>query len=77
VEWTDQSRWHSGWANAFYLQQRQAGKSHPKAIRALAYKWGRILWRCWQNAQPYDKAKYLLALKRKGSSLITQLEILD
>lgn len=73
VEWTDQSRPHSQWANAFYRQQRQAGKSHPKAIRALAYKWGRILWRCWQNRTPYDEEFYLNALQRKKSPLIVVL----
>lgn len=73
VEWTDQSRRHSEWANAFYKQQRQAGKSHPKAIRALAYKWGRILWRCWQSRTPYNEELYLTALQRKKSPLISKL----
>lgn len=73
VEWTDQSRRHCQWANAFYQQQRQAGKSHPKAIRALAYKWGRILWRCWQNQIAYNEQRYLDALKRKKSPLVNRL----
>lgn len=73
VEWADQSRRHSQWANAFYQQQRRAGKSHPKAIRALAYKWGRILWRCWQNQTPYDEERYLNALTRKKSPLMVVL----
>jgi transposase len=70
VEWVDQARRHSAWSQAFYKQQRAAGKSHPKAIRALAYKWGRILWRCWQDGTAYDEEKYLAALKRKKSPLI-------
>ncbi|MGB8701481.1 MAG: IS110 family transposase, partial [Thermosynechococcaceae cyanobacterium] len=49
VEWADQSRQYSLWADAFYEQQKQAGKSHPKAIRALAFKWIRILFRCWKS----------------------------
>lgn len=73
VEWADQSRRHCSWANAFYQQQRQAGKSHPKAIRALAFKWGRILWRCWQDYTPYDEERYLDALRRKRSPLINRL----
>ncbi|NJL42670.1 MAG: IS110 family transposase [Cyanobacteria bacterium CRU_2_1] len=73
VEWVDQARRHSAWSQAFYLQQKQAGKSHQKAIRALAYKWGRILWRCWQDGKPYDEAKYLEALRRKKSPLIQLL----
>jgi hypothetical protein len=54
----NQARRFSPWSQAFYEQQKQAGKSHQKAIRALAYKWGRILWRCWLDRTPYDEAKY-------------------
>jgi transposase len=75
VEWVDQARRHSAWSQAFYGQQKQAGKSHQKAIRALAYKWGRILWRCWQDGVPYDEAKYLDALRRKNSPLVKLLGV--
>ena len=77
VEWVNQSRRFSSWAQAFYQQQKQAGKTHQKAIRALAYKWGRILWRCWQDNTPYDEQKYLTALIRKKSPLIKFLGIED
>jgi hypothetical protein len=77
VEWTDQSRRHSPWANAFYQQQCKAGKTHPKAIRSLAYKWGRILWRCWQDNTLYDETEYLQALKREASPLVAQLILPD
>jgi transposase len=73
VEWADQSRQHSFWAEAFYEQQRRIGKTHPMAIRALAFKWIRILFRCWQDRVPYDEAKYLMALKKKGSPLVQHL----
>lgn len=73
VEWVNQSRRFSPWAQAFYQQQKRAGKSHQTAIRALAYKWGRILWRCWQDNTPYDEQKYLAALARKKSPLIKLL----
>jgi hypothetical protein len=55
--------------------KKRSGKSHPKAIRALAYKWGRILWRCWQDGVPYDEEKYLAALRRKRSPLVKLLGI--
>jgi transposase len=73
VEWVNQSRRFSPWAQAFYQQQKRAGKTHQTAIRALAYKWGRILWRCWQDNIPYDEEKYLAALARKKSPLIKLL----
>lgn len=42
-------------------------------MRALAYKWQRILWRCWQDRTPYDEAIYLRALWRAGSPLLSKL----
>jgi hypothetical protein len=84
VEWVNQSRRFSPWSQAFYLQQKRAGKSHQKTIRALAYKWGRILWRCWQDNTAYNEEKYLAALRRKESPLIkllgettTEIQALD
>jgi transposase len=75
VEWADQSRQHSFWADAFYKLQRKKGKSHPMAMRALAFKWIRILFRCWQDHKPYDEAKYLLVLKKKKSPLVQNLAL--
>jgi transposase len=75
VEWVNQARRFSPWSQAFYEQQKQAGKSHQKAIRALAYKWGRILWRCWQDNCPYDEDKYVAALRRKQSPLVNRLTV--
>jgi transposase len=73
VEWVAHARPRSVWSQAFYQQQRLKGKSHQKAIRALAYKWGRILWRCWQDGVPYDEETYLAALRRKQSPLVKLL----
>lgn len=64
---------HVDWAHAFYRTQRQRGKSHHAAIRALAFKWIRILWRCWQDRTPYDDARYVRALAQRGSPLTTHL----
>src|SRR6266540_1583444 len=47
----------SFWAKAFYERQRAKGSSHNAAIRALAFKWIRILWRCWADRQPYDETR--------------------
>jgi transposase len=77
VEWALQTRKHSFWAEAFYQMQRQKGKTHQGAIRALAFKWIRIVYRCWQERQPYDEVKYLMALKRKGSPLVQNLALTE
>lgn len=67
VEFAHHSRRHAPWARAFYAQQRQRGHSHHAAIRALAFKWIRILWRCWQDHTPYDGARYERALHLRHS----------
>jgi transposase len=73
VEWTNETIRFSFWAKAFYQLQREKGKTHQVAIRALAFKWIRILFRCWKDRKPYDEAKYLMALKAKGSPLVAEL----
>jgi transposase len=58
----------STWARQFYDQQRERGKGHHAAVRALAFRWIRVLFRCWKDRKPYDEARYLEALrKRRGS----------
>jgi len=73
IEWAAQTINKSYWAGAFYRQQREKGSSRQTAIRALAFKWIRILFRCWQTRTPYDESRYLNALKRRGSPLLKQL----
>jgi transposase len=73
VEWAAESIRHSFWAQVYYQQQRDKGKAHQAAVRALAFKWIRILYRCWQERTPYDESVYLQALNHRGSSLIQNL----
>ena len=70
VEWAAQTINKSYWAGLYYYQQRAKGSSYQAAVRALAFKWIRILYRCWINRTPYDEAKYLKALKDRGSPLL-------
>jgi transposase len=53
------------WAAAYYEQQKKAGQTHAGALRSLANKWLRILFRMWQDRQPYDEATYLAAVARR------------
>jgi transposase len=73
VEWAAESTRHSFWARAYYQQQRDKSASHQAAVRALAFKWIRILFRCWQNRTRYEEALYLNALKRRGAPLLHSL----
>ncbi len=70
VEWAPQTLRHSFWAKAYYDLMRSRGKSHQVAIRALAFKWIRILHRCWLDRMPYDESRYLMALRKKNSPLL-------
>ncbi len=60
----------SVWARTYYEHLRAAGKGHHAAIRALAFKWIRIMFRCWQTRTTYDELRYIEALQKRGSYLL-------
>jgi hypothetical protein len=72
-EWARETVRHSLWAAAYYEQQRAKGCPLHTVVRALAYKWQRIIWRCWQDRTPYSEEIYLAALRRSRSPLANQL----
>jgi hypothetical protein len=61
------------WAKAYHAMLRSKGHRYHSAVRALAFKWIRILFRCWQTRQPYDDDRYLRQLQRKQSPLLAFL----
>ena len=61
-DWALHSIAYSDWAREYYEQQRANGKRRNTAIRSLAFKWIRILFRCWKDRKPYDEAVYQRAL---------------
>ena len=73
-EFAAHSRRWSPWAQAYYQQQIEKGAQHHAAVRALAFKWIRILYRCWKDHTPYDEQRYLQALRRRGSPLLKRLQ---
>lgn len=70
VEWAAKSVHQSYWAGLYYQQQRDKGKSHQSAVRSLAYKWARIVFKCWKSKQLYYESKYLKSLREKNSTLL-------
>jgi transposase len=74
IEWAAQTINKSYWAGLYYHQQRTKGCSHQAAVRALAFKWIRILYRCWKTRTPYDETRYLKALQERGSPLLKTAE---
>ena len=74
VEWARCTIRTSAWAMAYYEQQREKGKSNWGIYRSLAYKWIRILWRCWRDRKPYNETEYLKALEQRNSPLARRLK---
>ena len=73
VEWAGQSVKACPWAKAYYLQQKQRQNGHSAILRSLAFKWLRILWRCWRDRQPYDDALYMQQLQQRKAPLLAFL----
>jgi hypothetical protein len=46
----------SPWTRVTYEAARARGQSHSRAVRSVGARWGRILWRCWQDRCAYDPA---------------------
>jgi transposase len=69
-EFAGQSRRFSPWAQAHYRKQRALGKGHHCAIRSLAFKWTRILYRCWKDRTPYQEHLHLEALRKRRSPVL-------
>lgn len=61
-EFANESIKQSLWARDYYAKARARGKKHHIAVRALAFKWLRIMWRCWKDSKPYSEAIYLKAI---------------
>jgi hypothetical protein len=60
----------SEWAKAYYDHLRtDRKKGHHAEVRSLAYKWLRIIYRCWKDGKPYDEQIYLRSLRRNSSLL--------
>jgi transposase len=68
-EFAAQSIRQCDWARHYYQLQRDRHKSHHAAVRALAYKWIRIIFRCWKDGKPYDEQMYLSSIRRRTAVL--------
>lgn len=76
-EYAKESILHSRWAAAYYGQQRHKGCGHHTAVRALAYKWQRVIWKCWQTRTVYKEEIYEAALRKNGSPLVGLLDQIE
>jgi transposase len=63
----------SAWARAYYVMMRERTGAHHAAVRALAFKWIRIMFRCWKDRTLYDESQYLDRLKSQNSPILKYL----
>lgn len=73
-EFADQARKWSPWSRAFYNMKRQQGQKHHAALRCLAFKWIRIIFRLWQERTTYSEQAYIQRLRQTGSPVVKFLE---
>ena len=58
VDFAQDSVRASPWAEQLYRRHRQASKTHPHAARIITRAWIGVIWRCWQDHQPYNPAHH-------------------
>jgi transposase len=73
VEFAKNSVLPCDWAHLLYDELKKKGKRPFQAYRVIAFKWIRIIRRCWENKVPYDENVYLQSLKREGVELYRSL----
>lgn len=66
-QWADLSRAECAWAAAYYQAHRDKGQSKAVALRCLANRWMKILWKMWQTHTPYDEAFHTKNQTQHGS----------
>jgi len=59
------------WAGEFYRGHRATGHTHHESVRALAYKWIRILYRCWMDRLPYNEARYAGSSRKRAADAVS------
>lgn len=67
-EFAAQSIRFCDWARLLYEHHLKGDKrNHHRAVRAVAFQWIRIIYRCWVNHEPYDERIFLEAQRRRNS----------
>lgn len=75
IEWAGQTVVWCSWAKHYYERMKAKGKKHHVILRALAFKWVRILWKCWTTKTAYSEAVYLKALEKRKSPNLPKPEM--
>ena len=52
----------SKWAREYYDKQKEKGKKHTVAVRALSNKWVKIIFKIWKDEILFDEKKKILSV---------------
>ena len=63
----DKSRGQSSWADIYYEALCKRGKTHAQALRSLAQRWLKIIWKMWQERTHYDADRHMKSQLAHGS----------
>lgn len=72
--WANLSRRTCQWAQVYYQQLRQRGKSHAQALRCLGHRWLKILWKMWQTRTAYDPELHTRNQTSHGSWILQLIQ---
>jgi transposase len=70
--WANCSRKTCGWAAAYYKAHRAKGHSHACALRCLAKRWLKILWKMWQTNLCYNEQLHHANQVKHGSWVVSE-----
>lgn len=73
--WADLSRHKCAWAQVYYQKFRDIGNRHADALRRLANRWLKIIWKMWQTRTPYDPELHQRNQLNHGSWVLQLAEI--
>ena len=74
VEFARWSITQCSWARAYNELLRERGDGGQTRMRKIAYKWTRIIHRCWKTRTAYDDQRYLESLRRTNSPVWRKLQ---
>ena len=73
--WANLSRAKCVWAETYYRQKRQEGKTHACALRCLGQRRLKILWKMRQTNKPYDEGLHMRNQVLHGSWVIALTQL--
>lgn len=68
--WADHSRVKCPWAQAYYRHKHERGMGHAAALRCLAMRWLKVLWKMWVDRTAYDADRHLRDQVKHGSWVV-------